>query len=121
MLALRKGVVSDQVQAAYNVTLGYGPTALGPQFPEYKEFVAIWQALHIVTQAKILKWMRMINAILRTIIINPKKMTRTVKTLNSSAWFKYWLTAWNSPRTNWNQQCILSRRPLAARLTLERP
>ena len=32
----------------------------------------LWQALHIVTQAKILKWMRMINAISRTIIINPK-------------------------------------------------
>ena len=53
----------------------------------------------------------------------PQKMTRTrtVTTLDSSAWFKYWLTVWSSPLMNWNLQWILSRRPLSACLTLERP
>jgi len=41
--------------------------------------------------------------------------------LCSSAWFKYWLTVWSSPLMNWNLQWILSRRPLSACLTLERP
>ena len=52
--------------------------------------------------------------------INPKKMTRT-RTLDTSAWFKYWLTVWSSPLMNWNLQRILSRRPLSVCLTLERP
>jgi len=37
--------------------------------------------LYMSNQAKILGWIRMINVILRTTLIFPKKLTRTVTTL----------------------------------------